>query len=40
VIYDTSLTLHSATPIDVASGAGTERLLWRISVKGLPKVCQ
>lgn len=39
-IYDTSLTMHSGTPIELAAGAGTERLLWRISVKGKPKVCQ
>jgi taurine dioxygenase len=33
-IYDTSLTVHSGTPIDVADGPETQRLLWRISVKG------
>lgn len=38
-IYDTSLTLHSATPIDVADGPESERLMWRISVKGRPPAC-
>jgi taurine dioxygenase len=35
-MWDTQMTLHSATPIDYAAGAGTERLLWRISVRGKP----
>ena len=39
-IYDTVQTLHSGVPIDVADGAGSERLLWRISVRGLPGVCR
>jgi taurine dioxygenase len=37
-VYDTSLTLHSATPIDIADGAASERLMWWISVKGEPRV--
>ena len=38
-IWDTSATLHCGTPIDVATDAATSRLLYRISVKGRPKVC-
>lgn len=38
-IWDTSSTLHCATPIDIATDAATSRLLYRISVKGRPKVC-
>ena len=41
-IFDTLSTMHAATPIDVADPAEeeTRRLLWRISVRGLPKVYQ
>ena len=39
-IWDTQMTLHCATPIDVPDGPGTERLLWRISVRGKPAVFQ
>lgn len=39
-IYDTAMTLHSGTPIEVAAGPETERLLWRISVKGRPPALQ
>jgi alpha-ketoglutarate-dependent taurine dioxygenase len=36
VIWDTLQTMHRATPIDVASGKDDSRLLWRISLRGLP----
>lgn len=39
-IWDTSATLHSAVPIDVASSRADSRLLYRISVRGLPGVCR
>ncbi|MBT3334251.1 MAG: TauD/TfdA family dioxygenase [Rhodospirillaceae bacterium] len=39
-MWDTQMTLHSAKPIDAPSGPGTERLLWRISVRGKPAVYQ
>jgi len=39
-MWDTQMTLHSAKPIDLPSGPGTERLLWRISVRGNPAVYQ
>lgn len=38
-IWDTAATLHCGTPIDLATDAATSRLLYRISVKGRPKVC-
>ena len=38
-IWDTMATLHSATPIGIASGERDSRLLHRISVKGRPRVC-
>lgn len=37
-IYDTNATLHSATPIDVATGLNDSRVIWRISVHGPPKL--
>ncbi len=37
-IWDTWQTLHSATPIDIASGDHNARELWRISVRGKPAV--
>ena len=39
-IWDTQMTLHSAKPIDLPDGASTERLLWRISVRGKPAIYQ
>ena len=39
VVWDTLLTMHSATPIDVATSKADSRLLWRISVRGRPAVC-
>ncbi len=39
-MWDTQMTLHCATPIDAPDGPGTERLLWRISVRGKPAVYQ
>ena len=38
-IYDTTQTLHSGTPIGPATSARDTRLLWRISVRGKPRVC-
>ncbi len=35
-IWDTQMTMHSAAPMDDPDGPGTERLLWRISVRGMP----
>jgi len=39
-IFDTFSTMHSATPIEVPDpkAEDTKRLLWRISVRGLPRV--
>ena len=39
-IWDNAATLHSGTPIDVATGKDTRRHLYRISVKGRPGVCR
>ena len=41
-IFDTLSTMHAATPIDIADPDenDTRRLLWRISVRGLPRVYQ
>ncbi len=39
-IWDTQMTLHCATPIGGPDGPGTERLLWRISVRGTPAIYQ
>lgn len=38
VIWDTLQTMHRATPIDVVTSDATARLLWRISVRGVPAV--
>ncbi len=38
-IWDNAQTLHSAVPIAFADTAPQRRLLWRISVKGLPPIC-
>jgi len=37
-ICDTNATLHSGVPIDLPDGPGSERHLWRISVRGRPAV--
>ena len=37
-IYDTTQTLHSGTPIEPAKDDRNTRLLWRISVRGKPRV--
>jgi taurine dioxygenase len=37
-IFDTFSTMHAAVPIEAASAEYTKRLLWRISVRGLPRV--
>ena len=41
-IFDTLSTMHSAVPIEEAdtNNAKSKRLLWRISVRGLPRVYQ
>lgn len=39
-IWDTQMTMHCAKPIGLPDGPGTERLLWRISVRGKPAVFQ
>ena len=38
VVWDTLQTMHSATPIDIATSESDSRLLWRISVRGRPAV--
>ena len=40
VVWDTFQTMHRATPIDVATTDEDSRLLWRISVRGTPRVYQ
>lgn len=37
-IWDTTATLHAATTIPVAERADDRRLLWRISVRGKPRL--
>ena len=37
-IWDTQMTMHCAVPIGPPEGPGTERLLWRISVRGVPGI--
>jgi len=39
-IWDTLATMHRATPIGSAGVDVAPRLLWRISVRGKPEVCQ
>jgi len=39
-IWDTQMTLHCATPIEAPTTPDSERLLWRISVRGKPAVFQ
>ncbi len=38
VIWDTLQTMHAASPIAFATSPENARLLWRISVRGLPKI--
>jgi len=38
VLYDTSLTMHTATPIPAATGPKDTRRLYRISTKGKPPI--
>ena len=38
VMYDTSLTMYTATPINAATGPNDTRRLYRISVKGKPPI--
>ena len=37
-IWDTQMTLHCATPIGAPTDTDSERLLWRISVRGKPAI--
>ena len=39
-IIDQFQTLHSAVPIDIATGNEDARLLWRIGIKGAPAICK
>ena len=39
-MWDTQMTLHSATPIGLPDGPRSERLVWRISVRGKPPIYQ
>ena len=39
-IWDTQMTLHCATPIQAPTSPDSERLLWRISVRGKPPIYQ
>jgi taurine dioxygenase len=39
-MWDTQMTLHAATPIGLPDGPGSERLVWRISVRGKPPIFQ
>ena len=39
-IWDTQMTLHCATPIGAPTRPESERLLWRISVRGKPSIYQ
>ena len=40
VVWDTMATMHRATPIGIAGRDADPRLLWRISVRGVPAVCR
>ena len=37
-VWDTFQTMHSAVPIDVATNEADARLLWRISIRGKPRI--
>jgi taurine dioxygenase len=39
-LWDNFQTLHTATPIDYSDDDGKRRLLYRISTKGVPELCQ
>lgn len=39
-IWDNQMTLHSGTAIDLPTGANTERVCWRISIRGKPTIYQ
>jgi len=39
-LWDNFQTLHTATPIEYSDEDGKRRLLYRISTKGLPDLCQ
>ena len=38
MVIDTLQTLHAALPSEFASGEHDARLLWRLGIKGAPKV--
>lgn len=40
LIYDTNQTLHSGTRVPYATSDEQRRLLWRISIRGLPKAVE
>lgn len=40
VLWDNFSTVHSATPIDYADTPGKQRLLYRISTRGIPDLCR
>ncbi|MBP7335647.1 TauD/TfdA family dioxygenase, partial [Niveispirillum sp.] len=40
VLWDNFSTVHSATPIDYSDLPGKQRLLYRISTRGLPDLCR
>ena len=37
-VWDNQMTLHCAKPIGPPTGPNTERLLWRVSVRGKPEI--
>ncbi|MDH3602583.1 MAG: TauD/TfdA family dioxygenase [Candidatus Tectomicrobia bacterium] len=37
-VWDTFQTMHSAVPIEVATSEADARLLWRISIRGKPRI--
>jgi taurine dioxygenase len=39
-LWDNFQTLHTATPIEYSDEDGKRRLLYRISTKGIPELCQ
>jgi taurine dioxygenase len=40
VLWDNFSTVHSASPIDYSDDSGKRRLLYRISTKGVPALCE
>ena len=37
-VWDTFQTMHSAVPIEVSTSETDARLLWRISIRGKPRI--